>query len=241
MERTKLRSWGRIVTWTLTLILISMWIFKPGRGPWDALLALLAFMAAVGNEGISRLKPAATERFASNAARVRHREAMRKVLQEEIHRLRAGRLRQDVIVRDVDRADRYPDHDPTPGISSWFRIGLLDTYSRGVIVGLRYGGLKKCESGYRFVDWVNEEASDETVMLLGDIPFDSIAEVNLDGDGHYPYAHIYCHFDASGQPYERLWFGKRVDTTDIHYYFEHIADYEDVERNNPPDGTLSFG
>lgn len=62
----------------------------------------------------------------------------------------------------------------------------------------------------------------------------------MDGDEYYSFPHIYCHFDFNGQPYEHMWFAQRKQTTETHPYFEKIADYDDVVRNNPTDGNLYF-
>ena len=224
----------------LTLVLVIVWNADPD-GDWEPALALVA-VATAGLEICRRRMPSAPgDRFASPAERLRHRERLRQLLQEEIYNCRAKGLRQDVIVRDAARVDVYPDTDANDtGISAWFRVGLIDTYERGICLGLRYGGLKACEGGYRFVDYVNDEAADRTVLLIGNVPYDSIVEVNLDGDKIYGYPHIFCHFDHAGEPYERLWFAERKQLTEIHPYFELVAEYEDVKRNNPTDGELHF-
>jgi hypothetical protein len=116
----------------------------------------------------------------------------------------------------------------------------MDTYQRGIVLGVHFGGLKKCPGGYRFVDHVNAEESDIKALLVGDVPYDSIVEVNMDGDEYYYFPHIYCYFDFDGQPYERLWFCEKIDQDHGHPYFKHIADYDDVVRNNPTDGPLHF-
>lgn len=223
-----------------TLVLALIWNADPD-GRWEPALALV-FVATAGLEIYRRRAPAGPQdRFATPADRLRHRERLRQLLQEEIYNCRAKGLRQDVIVRDAARVDVYPDTDPNDtGISAWFRVGLIDTYERGICLGLRYGGLKACEGGYRFVDYVNDEAADRTVLLIGNVPYDSIVEVNLDGDKIYGYPHIFCHFDHAGEPYERLWFAERKQLTETHPYFELVAEYEDVKRNNPTDGELHF-
>jgi len=240
INHTSLKTWGRIFAWLVTAILVLVWVLNP-EGPWEPWLALIA-LATTGFDALyAWLKPPLPARFTSNGERARHREHLRQVLQEEIYRRRAQDLRSDVIIRDVDRPNEYPDLSPDDRtISAWFRLGLIDTYSKGIRVGLRHGGLKACDGGYRFVDFVNGESSDLTVLLLGEIPYDSIATVNLDGDEIYPYAHIYCHFDFEGEPYERLWFGQRVEVTDTTFYYELVASYDEVIRNNPTDGPLHF-
>jgi hypothetical protein len=86
---------------------------------------------------------------------------LRKVFEEEIYKCRAEKLRQDVIIRHVNRVDNYPHTaDEGKGISSWFRVALLDTYERGIVLCLRIGGLMKCEGGYRFADYVNTDFRD---------------------------------------------------------------------------------
>lgn len=180
-------------------------------------------------------------RFESMGARIQHREKLRMIFEEEIYRCRAEKLRQDVIVRHVDRADSYPHiDDKEKGISPWFRVGLLDTYERGIVLGLRIGGLVKCEGGLRFADWVNGEELDINAWLMGDVPYDSIEAVNIEGDKYYNFPHIYCYFDFNGEPYERLWFCEKIEQPHGHPYFKHIADYNDVVANNPKEGTLHF-
>jgi hypothetical protein len=137
--------------------------------------------------------------------------------------------------------DTYPDiEERESGISPWFRVALLDTYERGIVLGLRIGGLVRCGDGFRFNDYVNGEKSDITAFLMGDVPYDSIAAVNLEGDEYYYFPHIYCHFDFSGEPYERKWFCEKVDQPHGHPYFKLLAEYDDVIANNPVEGTLDF-
>lgn len=155
---------------------------------------------------------------------------------------RAEKLRQDAIIRNVDRLDSYPNPDEKErGISPWFRIELVDTYERGIILCLGIGGLKECPGGYRFVDHANREKSDRTALLMANVPYDSIEAVNIDGDNYYNYPHIYCYFDFSGEPYERKWFADQIDLPHGHPYFKEIAEYADVSKNNPTEGPLYFG
>ncbi|MGY0617818.1 hypothetical protein [Lysobacter sp. A378] len=172
---------------------------------------------------------------------MKHRERLRKAVKEEIYKCRAENLRKDAIIRDVKRVDSYPQADErSKGISPWFLVGLLDTYEKGIVVCLRVGGLKQTEDGYRFVDNINGEEKDTVAWLMANIPYDSIAEINFDGDEYYIFPHIYCHFDFNGEPYERLWFAQKIDQPHGHPYFKELASYEDVKRNNPIDGDLSF-
>jgi len=216
-----------------------LWAVHP-VGNWEPLTALCGLIG-VASELVRRYNKRKPQgRFESNAERIQHRERLRKEFEEEIYKCRAKKLRQDVIVRHVDRVDNYPNtNEDEKGISAWFRVGLLDTYERGIVLGLRFGGLVECDGGYRFADWVNGEKADIRVLLMGDVPYDSIEAVNMVGDKYYYFPHIYCHFDFNGEPYERLWFCEKIDEPHGHPYFKHIADYKDVVANNPAD-TLSF-
>lgn len=168
---------------------------------------------------------------------VRHRESLRQILQEEIYRCRHEKLRKDVVIRHVNRVDQYPEASaPKKGISPWFRVGLVDTYEKGIVVGLRYTGLIKTEDGYRGVDYARKEESDLTVLLAATIPYDYIETVNIDGDKYYPYPHIYCYFWNKGEPYERVYFCVEEPMEHGHPYYREIAAYEDVKRNTDDAG-----
>jgi len=217
-----------------------VWYFDP-KGNWEPLVVLCGFVSVAVEIWRRVSKPTIINRFKSNGERIQHRELLRKQFEEEIYKCRAENLRQDVIVRHVDRVDNYPNtEDEGKGISPWFRVALLDTYERGIVLCLRIGSLIECENGYRFSDWVNGEKADIKAWLMGDVPYDSIEAVNMDGDKYYYFPHIFCHFDFSGEPYERLWFCEKIDQPNGHPYFKHIADYKDVVANNPSDGTLTF-
>jgi hypothetical protein len=217
-----------------------LWYLNPG-GNWDPLFALCG-LTSLCVELVRRLWGKSRYlRFPSNGAKIQHREAMRKVFQEEIYRCRAEKLREDVIVRNVDRLDSYPNIDEKErGISPWFRVGLVDTYERGIVLCLGIGGLKECEGGYRYVDHANEEKSDRTALLMADVPYESIEAVNMEGDNFYNYPHIYCYFDFAGEPYERKWFAEQIDLPHGHPYFKKIAEHADIARNNPTEGPLYF-
>lgn len=216
------------------------WIFRPDAG-WEPLFAMFCLVSVVIDLVRRILQHNIKGRFASNSDRVKHREKLRKVFREEILHCRAMNLRQDVIVRHVDRMDAYPQIDKSDiDISPWFRVALLDTYERGIVLGLRIGGLVRCDGGFRFNDHINGEKSDITAFLMGDIPYDSIVAVNMEGDEYYNFPHIYCNFDFSGEPYERKWFCEKINQSHGHPYFKLLAEYEDVISNNPMEGTLNF-
>ena len=45
--------------------------------------------------------------------------------------------------------DNYPNTAEKRGISPWFRVGLIDTYEKGIAVGLRIEGLVEEDDGWR--------------------------------------------------------------------------------------------
>lgn len=225
-----------------TAALAYVWYRDP-TGNWEPIVVLAGLLG--GGSAVDLLRRTwearSSPRFGSDGDKIRRRESLRQRFTEEIYRCRAEGLRQDVIVRDVDRVDHYPSLDgEETGISSWFKVGLLDTYDKGVVVCLRIGKLKECTGGFRFRDYVNDEEGDLRAWLMGDIPYDSIAEVNMDGDEYYYLPHIYCHFDNGGEPYARLWFAERIDQPHGHPYFRQIANHAEVVANNIDDGTLGF-
>lgn len=171
--------------------------------------------------------------FQSNADKIRHREQLRKKFEDELSKIRARNLRRDIVIRDVDRVDGYPNVDENEkGISPWFKVGILETYTRGIKVGLSIVALTQSENGLRYTDHKVNEEKDITAYLIGEIPFDSIVTVNWEGDEYYYFPHIYCHFNHDGQPYERLTFCEKIDMGHGHNYYKVISDYETVHENS---------
>jgi hypothetical protein len=119
------------------------------------------------------------------------------------------KLRGDVIIRDMKRIDTYPEISEGKGISAWFRVGLIDSYERGIMVGLRWEGLMEDENGLRYTDWAKNEKEDHKVVLTGFIPYENIESVDWDGDRYYSYPHIYCYFSFKKEPYEKIMFCTR--------------------------------
>jgi hypothetical protein len=117
-------------------------------------------------------------------------------------------LRDDVIIRDMKRIDSYPDLDPeAKGISPWFRVGLVGTYHRGILIG--HGGhtLTKHDGGHwRFTNYKAGEKGNIKVLMISSIPYENIDNVDWDGDEFYHFPHIYCFFDHKKMPYEHTAF-----------------------------------
>jgi hypothetical protein len=151
------------------------------------------------------------------------------------------KLRSDVIVRDVKRIDNYPDIDEaSKGISPWFRVGLVGTYYRGILLGLRWGALTKEGESWRFTNRDAGESGDIKVMLIGRVPYENIEYVDWHGDEYYGYPHIYCSFSFKKEPYERL--GFYTETVPPHGipFFSEVEDYKSVRRRSLKRGIQHF-
>lgn len=162
---------------------------------------------------------------------------LRKKWKEEfesklIERRKEG-LRADIIVRDMKRMDNYPDIDEnSKGISPWFRVGLMGTYHRGILVGLRWDTLTLENDNWRYTDHRAGEEGDIKVILIGYIPYENIEEVDWEGDEYYYFPHIYCHFDAKRkEPYDKLAFCEQKHSNDIPFYTE-VAEYANVRKHS---------
>lgn len=134
----------------------------------------------------------------------------------------------DAIIHDVGRMDIYPQLDDGKGISSWFRVGLIGTYHRGVLVGFRWTNIIKQSNG----TWKETptETVGEKVALVGAIPYELIESVNWDGDDYYNKPHIFCHFDYKGEPYEEVFYATegRLEHPSIKHppFYTKVAPYK---------------
>jgi len=153
-------------------------------------------------------------------------------------------LRHEIIIRDMRRIDNYPQtKEKRRGISSWFRVGLADTYHRGFMVGMRIGMLTKDRTGeWRYTNRKAAEAGDVKAYMIGYIPYENVESVDWDGDEYYSWPHVYCHFvEKHRQPYERIAFCERWDFDGRDHYRE-IADLEPVHRLSRKRGSIDdFG
>jgi len=159
------------------------------------------------------------------------RQKWKKEFEENIWKRRKEGLRTDVIIRDTKRVDNYPDTDDPKGISAWFKVGLMGTYHRGILAGLRWGTLTidKDDNKPRYTNYKNEKG-DLKVMLIGYIPYKYIEAVDWEGDEYGGHPHIYCYFNARRkEPYEKLAFCEENFLNEIPFYTE-IADYDKVRK-----------
>lgn len=133
----------------------------------------------------------------------------------------------------MKRVDNYPnDDDKRKGISTWFRVGLLGTYHRGIQVLLRIDKLTKDRqfNKWRYTDYKAGENGDLKVFLVGFILFENIEAVDWGGDEYYGFPHIYCYFSAkSKEPYEKVVFCVEKYLDDAPFYSE-VADYKSVDK-----------
>lgn len=138
-------------------------------------------------------------------------------IEEKLREFRKKSLGKDVIVHDIARLDQYPDTTGKKGkgISPWFRAGLMDTYHRGILLGIDWVSLvQNADTG----EWrypVDDEVG-ITLCLAGKVPYENIVSINWDGDDYYNKPHIFCHFTrAKGQPYEDVVFCQATEITHV--------------------------
>jgi hypothetical protein len=162
------------------------------------------------------------------------RSKWRPLFEGYIAEQRRQRLRFDAIIRDMKRIDNYPDtEDDGKGISPWFRVGLIDTYEKGFMAGLRWTSLvQDKETGdLRFPNRGKGEKGDISLMVTGYIPYENVESVDWEGDRYYNYPQIYCYFNYKGEPYERMAFCEQREL-DGYVYFTDVADYKSVLKRS---------
>lgn len=142
-----------------------------------------------------------------------------------------NKLRSDVIVRDINRIDNYPNIEEKRGISPWFKVNLIDTYERGIIVGFHYVSLVRyADNIWRYTDCIKGEKEDINVIMAGKICYENIENVDWDGDQYYHYPHIYCYFGHKSAPYESVGFYEKRQNPGSRPYYSEIASHESVRR-----------
>ena len=150
-----------------------------------------------------------SRRRRSNSERLQLRQKWKPLFEARIYEVHQKQLRRDVIIRDVTRLDKYPNHSPTKGISPSFRLGLVGITHRGILVMLRNYKLWRPKGGehWMFDDATTGELGERKVFpLIGTIPYDYIDNVDWEGDEYDMFPHIYCFFDNKKEPYEHLGF-----------------------------------
>jgi hypothetical protein len=189
------------------------------------------FIYSVLKDIVSRYAP--KRRELTNSEIVDLRKKWKAEIEPHILETHQKNLRQDVIIRDMRRIDSYPDiKEDEKGISPWFRVGLVGTYHRGLLVALQWASLTKHTDGkrYRRTNYKTEEKGDLNALLIGLIPFENIDNIDWGGDEYYGYPHVYCYFSHHREPYERVaYFTETVPLHGIPFYTE-IESYQSVRK-----------
>jgi hypothetical protein len=139
---------------------------------------------------------------------------------------------QNVIIRDLNRMDSYPElNEKEKGISPWFKTEFKGLYHRGFEVFLRIESIKYLEEakGWVFCDYKDEGA--ENAFEVGRIPYDVVREVDWSGDDYYRFPHVYCEFNRrfGKEPYEEIVFCRRNKGVERDW-FTDLAEYESVRK-----------
>ena len=173
-------------------------------------------------------------KYNNNAEKIQHQEKIRSEIGSYIQKINTEKLRRKVIIRDIDRADSYPEISNEKGISPWFKVELAQTYHRGVQVFLQAGALvTKDDGSLRFRDLKAGEKGDLRVFLVGEIPFLNIEVINWEGDEYDCYPHFYCHFfGKNDEPYERIIFCTEVDMGNGHKHYSEVDTFENIRKNS---------
>lgn len=123
---------------------------------------------------------------------------------------RAKFAHDEIIVRRIDD-DIYPDIQPErPGISSWFKLELLDFYHGGLhgVVAIEYVLVDNETRNWALLPYPLSDKQyppkfhKAKVFVTVKIPWRYILHYDMRGDEYYRCPHLYCEFGNAGEPYE---------------------------------------
>lgn len=174
------------------------------------------------------------------------RQKWKPLFEDHIRDTFAANLRTDAIIRDVKRVDHYPNtKEREKRISAWFRVSLVGTYHRGILVAFQWMKLVDIGNGrFRYLDYENDDQETKDgalkVLEIGMIPFENIQDVDFTGDEYYRYPHIYCHFANKGEPYERVaYFTEGQLFPDSLPYYSEVSEANAVRKTSRRLGVKS--
>jgi hypothetical protein len=154
--------------------------------------------------GKRELREKRERQLADRHSILEHRLAMKAEIAEHLASLRERRdgTLPELIIRDFDRIDSYPQPDERfRGISPWFKVEARGQYHAGLEVLLKFENVIVKGDVARAVSDLD---GSETVAVVGRIPYDSIVQIDWAGDEYYGQPHVYCSFDHGGEPFESV-------------------------------------
>ncbi|EGQ9613105.1 hypothetical protein V9N49_003482 [Vibrio cholerae] len=228
--RDKVVLFIEATTFLLLLAIGIVWAMQPS-GNFEPYFVVFS-LVFVATEIFRRyFMPSGHKHKFTPAELVQHREKLRKIFEGEIFRCRHEKLRKDAIIRHVDRVDSYPNTDESKsGISPWFRVALVDTYHKGIMVVLNAASLYIHDGKY--TNKKGNSTEEIRAYLIGKIPYEDIEVVNMDGDEYYYFPHIYCHFNHNNEPYEELVYCQEVDMNNGHVHYSELVSFSDVQKQS---------
>jgi hypothetical protein len=182
------------------------------------------------------------QRSLSNSQIIELRQKWKPLFEKHVWETHRDELTSEIIVRDMRRIDNYPELKKTSGISPWFRAGLVGTYHRGIYAGLSWGTLTKHHEHWRYTNRTAGEKGDIKVLLIGSIPYESIDNVDWNGDEYYSDPHVYCFFAFKKELYEHTGFYEQhtpLSGNGLPFYTE-TAPYDQVRRLSRRLGIAHF-
>ena len=131
----------------------------------------------------------------------------------------------------------YPDFDPAPGISNWFKLETFDFYFNGIegILNIEYVLTTEFTKSWSpLPDNRRDEAFPKgfwpvKVFKTGRIPWRNIRHYDLHGDEYYPFPHLYCLYADNGMPYEGFEYYAISENDSYHFGLPSSA-MVDLER-----------
>ena len=217
-------------TFLLLLGISIAWVMKPS-GDFEPYFVIFSLVFVATDLFRRYLMPNRKKTKFTPTELVQHREKLRPIFEKEIFRCRHEKLRKDAIIRHVDRVDSYPNTDESKsGISPWFKVALVDTYHKGIMVILSAERLYIDDEQY--FNKKGNSAKEIRAYLVGKIPYEDIEAVNMDGDEYYYFPHIFCHFSHNNEPYEELVYCQEVDMNNGHVHYSELVSFADVRKQS---------
>jgi hypothetical protein len=181
-------------------ITLAILRFVEGGKAYDASIGVVAALGAFFGLLPRIIDHFRTHRSASEPENVlQHRLEMEAKFKAEFQTNFSDGYAPRVIIRDLQRMDKYPDTTPNRRrISAWARMELKGLYERGIelyyeIVTIKH---EEVDGAWRLAD--HDEENTETGAVLARIPYEFINRLNPNGDCYYPEPHIFCAFKGIG-------------------------------------------